>query len=60
MAPTRFNASKIRNKMKREEVHRVAKREKKQAKLKKRLLQAEKEKKDPNEREVRWEISSAA
>ncbi|KAG8834952.1 hypothetical protein FRC17_006255 [Serendipita sp. 399] len=50
MAPTRFNASKIRNKMKREEVHRAGKREKKQAKLKRRLLQAEKERKNPEEK----------
>jgi ribosome production factor 1 len=52
MAPTRFNASQIRNKVKREEVHRSAKREKKQAKLKRRLLQAQAEKNNPEEKQV--------
>lgn len=52
MAPNRFNASRIRNKVKREEVHRAAKREKKQAKLKRRLLQAQVEKKNPEEKQV--------
>jgi hypothetical protein len=52
MAPSRFNASQIRNKMKREEMHRAAKREKKQDKLKRRLLQAEVEKKNPEEKIV--------
>ncbi|PVG02037.1 Brix-domain-containing protein [Serendipita vermifera] len=53
MAPTRFNASKIRNKIKRDEVHRATKREKKQAKLKRRLLQAEREKKNTEEKAKR-------
>ncbi|KIM34492.1 hypothetical protein M408DRAFT_325885 [Serendipita vermifera MAFF 305830] len=50
MAPSRFNASEIRNKMKREEIHRAAKRENKQNKLKRRLAQAEVEKKNPEEK----------
>lgn len=52
MAPSRFNASQIRNKIKREEIHRAAKREKKQDKLKRRLAQAEVEKKNPEEKIV--------
>jgi len=39
--------------VKREEMHRAAKREKKQDRLKRRLLQAEKERKDPEEKTVR-------
>jgi ribosome production factor 1 len=52
MAPTRLNASVIGNKMKREQVYRAAKREKKQEKLKRRIQQAELEKKNPELREV--------
>ena len=52
MAPTRLNASAIGNKMKREQVYRTAKREKKQEKLKRRIQQAEVEKKNPELREV--------
>lgn len=52
MAPTRLNPSIIGNKMKREQVYRTAKREKKQEKLKRRMQQAELEKKNPELREV--------
>jgi len=57
MAPTRLNPSVIGNKMKREHVYRTAKREKKQEKLKRRMQQAEFEKKNPELREVRSYIS---
>jgi ribosome production factor 1 len=52
MAPTRLNPSAIGNKLKREQVYRTAKREKKQEKLKKRMHQAELEQKNPELREV--------
>ena len=52
MAPTRLNPSAIGNKVKREQVYRTAKREKKQEKLKRRIQQAELEKKNPELREV--------
>ena len=52
MSPTRLNPSVIGNKMKREQVYRTAKREKRQEKLKKRVQQAELEKKNPELREV--------
>lgn len=52
MAPTRLNPSAIGNKLKREQVHRTAKREKKQEKLKRRMQQADLEKKNPELREV--------
>ena len=52
MAPTRLNPSAIGNKMKREQVYRTAKREKKQEKLKRRMQQAELEEKTPELREV--------
>ena len=52
MAPMRLNPSAIGNKMKREQVYKTAKREKKQEKLKRRIQQAELEKKNPELREV--------
>jgi hypothetical protein len=44
--------------MKREEMHRAAKREKKQDKLKRRLLQAEVERKNPEEKIVSLSFGS--
>jgi ribosome production factor 1 len=52
MAPTHLNPSAIGNKMKREQVYRTTKREKKQEKLKRRMAQAELEEKNPELREV--------
>ncbi|KDQ26919.1 hypothetical protein PLEOSDRAFT_1043192 [Pleurotus ostreatus PC15] len=47
MAPTRFEPSSIRNKIKREEIARKSKRSKNQEKLKRRLAQAKEEANDP-------------
>jgi len=49
---TRVVPSQIRNKIKREDVHRKQKREKKQGKLKRRLAQAESEQHDPAAKKV--------
>ncbi|KAJ1306628.1 hypothetical protein OPQ81_007624 [Rhizoctonia solani] len=48
MPPTRFEASRIKNKVKREDVHRSSKKSKAQEKLKRRLALKEAERKDPS------------
>lgn len=52
MAPERFEPSAIKNKIKREEVARRAKRAKRQAKLQKRLARAKEEESDPLAKKV--------
>lgn len=52
MAPTRFEPSSIRNKIKREEIARKSKRSKNQEKLKRRLAQAKEEANDPAAKKV--------
>jgi ribosome production factor 1 len=52
MPADRFYASSIKNKMKREDVHRAMKKKKGQEKLKRRLALAEAERKDPEARQV--------
>lgn len=52
MPPERLNASRIKNKIKREDVHRQQKRRKGQEKLKRRLALVEAERKDPEARKV--------
>jgi ribosome production factor 1 len=53
MPPTRFEPSSIKNRHKREEVHRSTKKAKGQEKLKRRLALAEAERKDPSLKQVR-------
>ncbi|KAL4260542.1 U3 snoRNP protein/Ribosome production factor 1 [Pleurotus pulmonarius] len=53
MAPTRFEPSSIRNKIKREEIARKSKRTKNQEKLKRRLEQAKQESLDPQAKKKR-------
>ena len=60
MPPERFNASYIKNKIKREDVHRQQKRKKGQEKLKRRLALAEAERKDPEARKVRKRLKRDA
>lgn len=57
-AERRFQASSIKNKMKREDVHRKMKKQKGQEKLKRRLALAEAERKDPEARKVRTTMLS--
>lgn len=52
MPPTRFQPSSIKNRIKREDVHRSAKKNKSQEKLKKRQALAAAERKDPSLKEV--------
>jgi ribosome production factor 1 len=52
MPPTRFNPSSIKNRIKREDVHRAQKKIKAQEKLKRRLALAEAERKDPEAKKV--------
>lgn len=52
MPPTRFEPSSIKNRIKREDVHRSAKKNKSQEKLKKRQALAAAERKDPSLKEV--------
>jgi hypothetical protein len=52
MPPTRFEPSSIKNRIKREDVHRSAKKSKSQAKLKRRLALKEAERKDPSLKQV--------
>lgn len=58
MAPTRFEPSSIRNKIKREEIARKSKRSKNQEKLKRRLEQAKQESNDPAAKKVQSSIYS--
>ncbi|KAB5594488.1 Ribosome production factor 1 [Ceratobasidium theobromae] len=53
MPPTRFEPSRIKNRIKRQDVHREAKRSKGQAKLKQRLALKEAERKDPSLKQKR-------
>jgi hypothetical protein len=52
MPPTRFEPSRIKNKIKREDVHRYSKKSKAQEKLKQRLALKEAERKDPSLKKV--------
>ena len=52
MPPVRFEASSIKNKIKREEISRKLKKEKRQKKLQRRLHQAKREASDPAAKQV--------